>query len=97
MSQYVLSRVVPDSAVRFESAVAALADPASQRFALAHLSDLLAELLAGEFAQAAEPRLPPGLSPLMQNVVAAMTEHAAVVGDGGFSARSRGRRAPPRR
>jgi uncharacterized protein (DUF1778 family) len=78
VSHYVLSRVVPDSAVRFESAVAALADPASQRFALAHLSDLLAELPAGELAQATEPGLPPGLSPLMQNMVTAMTEHAAV-------------------
>jgi uncharacterized protein (DUF1778 family) len=75
VSHYVLSRVAPDSAIRFERA--ALADPATQRFALAHLSDLLAELPAGELAEAAEPGLPPGLSPLLKNLVTAMIEHAA--------------------
>lgn len=78
LSSYVLSRVAPDSAVLFEQALAALVDPASQRFALAHLNDLLASLPPGEFERVTEAGLPPGLSALQQNLVAAMVEHAAV-------------------
>jgi len=79
VSKYVLSRVAPDSAVRFETAVAALAGPKSERFALADLNDLLAELPAAELARTTEHGLPPGLSPLTRNLVAAMVEHAATL------------------
>jgi hypothetical protein len=77
VSQYVLSRVAPDSAVRFAAALAALRAGPSTRIALAHLSDLLAELPADQLAGATEPGLPADLTPLLQCTVAAMIEHAA--------------------
>jgi uncharacterized protein (DUF1778 family) len=77
VSGYVLSKVAPDSAERFERALSGLQDPATRRFALADLSDLLDELSATEFEPAVSGGMPQGLSPLLQNLVAAMVEHAA--------------------
>ena len=77
VSSYVLSRVAPDSALRFERALAAVLESDGGRFALAELSDLLAELGASEFGRAVASGLPAGLSLVTQNLVAAMVEHAA--------------------
>lgn len=77
VSNYVLSRVAPDAAVQFEALVATLGDSARDRITLAHLNDLLAGLPAGEFSRATEQGLARGLTPLLQNLVAAMIEHAA--------------------
>jgi len=77
MSRYVLSSVAPESAQRFERALANLQESEGERFALAEISDLLADLPASEFGRAVAGGLPEGLSPRVRNLVAAMVEHAA--------------------
>ena len=80
-----MTGVGPESAQRFERILSDLRESEDERFALAELSDLLADLPAGEFGRAVAGGLPTGLSPLLQNLVAAMVEHAA----------ARNRTAPP--
>jgi uncharacterized protein (DUF1778 family) len=79
MSAYVLARVLPASARRFQELTEACADPERARFALAELSAWLASLGAGELQEAvASP--PPALTPYLANYVAAMVECACAQG-----------------
>jgi len=77
MSAYVLARVLPAPASRFQELTGACADARGEdaRFALAELNSWLAGLAAGELQEAvASP--PPRLTPYLANYVAAMTEYA---------------------
>lgn len=78
VSAYVLARALPPERDRLASLVEALRDDARHRFALAELNDLLSSLAPGEFAGATAPPVElRGLTPRMQNYVAAMVEQAA--------------------
>ena len=75
MSAYVLSRLLPAPARRFQELTGACADSGDVRFALAELNSWLAGLAAGELREAvASP--PPRLTAYLANYVAAMTEYA---------------------
>lgn len=75
MSAYVLDRVLPAPARRFQDLAAACRDVEGARFALAELNSWLAGLSAGEIREAvASP--PHGLTPYLANYVAAMVEYA---------------------
>ena len=75
MSAYVLARLLPAPARRFQELTGACADSRDARFALAELNAWLASLAAGELQEAvASP--PPRLTPYLANYVAAMTEYA---------------------
>ena len=75
MSAYVLARVLPAAARRFQELTEACRDPEGARFALAELNSWLASLGAGELHEAvASP--PSGLSAYLANYVAAMVEYA---------------------
>jgi uncharacterized protein (DUF1778 family) len=75
MSAYVLARVLPAPARRFQDLTEACTDSEGARFALAELSTWLANLGAAELQEAvASP--PPPLSPYLANYVAAMVEYA---------------------
>ena len=77
VSAYVLSRALPSSTDRFAAIVEALKDESNRRFALAELNDALTLLAPIEFAGAVDQVDVQALSPLLQNYVAAMVEHAA--------------------
>ena len=85
VSAYVLARALPDPRARLGEMVAALGRGADRRFALAELNDLLTELAPAEFRETVADADLRGLSPLVQNYVAAMVEQAA----------ARKREAPP--
>lgn len=73
MSTYVLARLLPAAALRFQQLTEACADDRLGRFALAELNSWLASLSTGELPEAvASP--PPRLTPYLANYVAAMTE-----------------------
>ena len=75
MSAYVLARVLPAPARRFQDLSEACRDSQGARFALAELNSWLAGLSAGEIQEAvASP--PHGLTPYLANYVAAMVEYA---------------------
>ena len=75
MSAYVLARLLPAPARRFQELTGACADSRDARFALAELNVWLASLAARELQEAvASP--PPRLTPYLANYVAAMTELA---------------------
>jgi hypothetical protein len=74
MSAYVLARVLPAPARRFQELTAACRDSRGARFALAELHDWLAGLGAGEIHEAVAPS-PQGLAPDFANYVAAMVEY----------------------
>jgi len=78
VSGYVLSRALPEARLRFGEIIRALKAGEDHRFALAELNDLLAGLTPGQLPDAVAVA-PPGLgelSPLLQNYVTAMVEHA---------------------
>ncbi len=77
VSAYVLARVAPAAGERFREILAALRDRGEERFALASLHDLLADLPRGEFPEALAEAPLDGLSAEARNRVAAMVEHAA--------------------
>jgi hypothetical protein len=77
VSAYVLSRVLPVSAVRFGEILDGLRRESERRFALADLNDFLAVLAPIEYAEAVATAELKGLAPLWQNYVAAMVEQAA--------------------
>jgi hypothetical protein len=77
VSAYVLARALPAAALHFGEILGALGEADRQRFALAELNDLLTELAPGELAQATGDADLRGLSPYLQNYVAAMVELAA--------------------
>ena len=75
MSAYVLARLLPAPARRFQELTGACADSQDARFALAELNSWLASLATGELQEAvASP--PPRLTAYLANYVAAMTEYA---------------------
>jgi len=77
MSTYVLSRALPDSRMRFARLLEELQVGDEPGFALAELNDLLSSLSAAELRIAVEHADLAGLSPYLQNYVAAMVELAA--------------------
>lgn len=77
LSAYVLARALPSEPDRLSAIVAALRDDANRRFALAALNDSLSSLVPIEFSDAVAQIDVRALSPLLQNYVAAMVEHAA--------------------
>ena len=76
MSAYVLARVLSVPASQFRDAIRDCADSASTRFALAELNSLLTQFTADELRDAVAAPLPPGLSPFLENYIAAMVEYA---------------------
>lgn len=77
VSAYVLGRALPSARLRFGELVMALADEGKRRFALAELNDLLTGLAAMELQEAVQDANLRGLSPYVQNYVAAMVELAS--------------------
>lgn len=77
MSTYVLSRALPDARMRFARTLETLRDEDQPSFALADLNDLLSSLTSGELRSAVEHADLTGLTPYLQNYVAAMVELAA--------------------
>jgi uncharacterized protein (DUF1778 family) len=77
VSAFVLSRALPSAALRFGEIVSALGEADRRRFALAELNDLLTELAPRELAEVIGDADLRGLSPYLQNYVAAMVELAA--------------------
>ncbi len=75
MSAYVLARLLPAAARRFQQLTAACADDRHGRFALAELNSWLASLSGGELSEAVVTP-PARLSPYLANYIAAMTEVA---------------------
>jgi hypothetical protein len=74
MSAYVLARVLPASARRFQDLTAACRE--GERFALAELNSWLAGLGAGEIQDAIASPPASGLTPYLANYIAAMVEYA---------------------
>lgn len=77
MSAYVLSRVLPDVRLRFAALLESLRGDEEQTYVLAELNDFLTGLTAGELPGAVERASLEGLTPFLQNFVAAMVELAA--------------------
>jgi hypothetical protein len=80
MSAYILARVLPAQARRFQELTEACRDPERARFALAELNSWLAGLGAGELRDAAAMQ-PTGLTPYLANYVAGMVEYACAQRD----------------
>lgn len=78
VSAYVLACALPQAPGRLLSAIEALHEDADRRFALAELSDALAELAPTEFGAALDTVDIRPLGAFLQNYVAAMVEQAAV-------------------
>jgi uncharacterized protein (DUF1778 family) len=79
LSSYVLGRALPAAGTRFGELVALLAEESERRYALAEINDLLSALAAEELGEAVAHGDVAGLSPRMQNYVAAMVEQACSV------------------
>ena len=80
LSTFVLAQALPSAGDRFAEIVRALRVDAKHAFALAELNDYLHTCTSAEFSHAvvfAESGALRGLSPYLQNYVAAMTEQAA--------------------
>jgi hypothetical protein len=76
VSSYVLARVQPHVRARIDGLLRALRrEP--DRFVLAELNDVVSALAPAEFREAVADLDLEGLSPFLQNYVAAMVEHAA--------------------
>jgi hypothetical protein len=75
MSAYVLGRVLPPPARRFQDLTDTCRDPERARFALGELSSWLATLSASELQEAVLSP-PAGLTPHLANYIAAMVEYA---------------------
>lgn len=76
LSGYILSRSLPLESARFENLLSNLREDTNPRFGLAALNDFLGELLAVEIADGVRHADLSGLSPFLQNYVAAMVEQA---------------------
>jgi uncharacterized protein (DUF1778 family) len=77
LSTFVLTRALPPEDERLKAIVRALRDEATRRFALAELNDFLHACPGAGFAEAVEHLDVGGLTPYLQNYVAAMIEQAA--------------------
>ncbi len=95
VSGYVLSRTLPEARMQFGEIIRALRDREDCRFALAELSDLLADLTRAQLpdAVAVAPLQIEDLSPLLQNYVVAMVDQACHMQD--VPAPAWGRDVPP--
>jgi hypothetical protein len=67
----------PDTRIRFSQLLEELRNNGQPGFALAELNDLLSGLTSGELSRAVEHADLTGLTPYLQNYVAAMVELAA--------------------
>ena len=76
LSTYVLTQALPEQSSRFQEILLAAKDPAQLTFALASLNDLLAGLGSADLSGAVAAANVAGLSPRVQNTVAAMVEQA---------------------
>ena len=79
VSTFVLSRVLPPLADRLADILTALVAANDHRYALAELSDFLHATPPVQFRDAVADASVARLSPMLQNHVAAMVEHAANV------------------
>lgn len=77
VSAYVLSRVLPESAIRFAEILDGLRRDPERRFALADLHDFLAALAPIEYPEAVAVADLRELAPVWRNYIAAMVEQAA--------------------
>lgn len=77
MSSWVLQRVLPDEAERFQELVVGLTGRAQRRFALAELADFLRALPPGAFQRAVADAPRARLDPLTANHLAGTIELAA--------------------
>jgi uncharacterized protein (DUF1778 family) len=77
LSAYVLAHVLPAATERFAELLRALEDDRERRFVLAELNDLLTALGPTELGGVVAAPDIRGLSPYLQNYVAAMVEQAA--------------------
>jgi len=77
VSSYVLSRLVSTEPDRFAAILRTLADDTDHRYSLAELSDFLHACPSTAFRDAVVSAELGGLSPYLQNYVAAMVEQAA--------------------
>jgi hypothetical protein len=77
VSSFVLSRALPSAVLRFGEILSEVGDPDRWRFALAALNDLLTGLAPRELVEVTGSADVGGLSPYLQNYVAAMVELAA--------------------
>jgi uncharacterized protein (DUF1778 family) len=85
LSAFVLHRLLPVAATRFQVLTAACVEESGLRFALAELNSFLAGLGAGELRDAVASRPQRALAPIQANYIAAMVECAC----------ARSRIAPP--
>jgi hypothetical protein len=77
VSTYVLLRALPPDRIRFTELLGELRKGADHRYLLAELNDLLTGLPPGRFGETIATADLAGLTPLLQNYVAAMVEMAA--------------------
>ena len=77
MSAYVLGKLLPGRAAQWRSLLQDLVHSDDKRLPLAALSHWLANLAAGELADALEAPPPAGLPEQLANTVAAMVEHVS--------------------
>lgn len=75
MSAYVLSRLLPGRAAQWRGLLQDILRSDEKRLGLAALSSWLANLGAGEFADAFDSAPPAGLPEQLANTIAAMVEH----------------------
>lgn len=80
MSAYILARVLPAQARRFQDLTEACRNPERTRFALAELNSWLAGLSVGELGDVVAMQ-PTGLTTYLANYVAAMVEYACAQRD----------------
>ncbi len=78
MSSWILDRVLPAEATRFQSMIAKLVDHEGKASALAELADFLRDLPAGGFARATAEAPQAALDAGTLNHLAATVDHAAV-------------------
>jgi uncharacterized protein (DUF1778 family) len=76
LSAYVLARAVPPGQKRFDELLTLLVEGEEHRYVLAELNDLVSRLGASELREAVAVADLSGLSPFLQNYVAAMVEQA---------------------
>jgi hypothetical protein len=77
VSGYVLARALSDTHARFLAVLGELRRQEDHRFALAEINEFLTALPPAEFGEAVGDADVRGLSPLLQNYVAAMIEQVA--------------------
>jgi len=77
VSEYVLSRALPETSSEFAALLVELRNDQRRRFALASLNDLLTGLSPIELTCSVADADLSGLSTFVQSYVAAMVEHAA--------------------